>query len=73
MIMLSIRLTVSFSPLCGSFGMTLVQSIPIRNTLTPVSLASFNSVSGSDQNLSLWSLKSVQKANQFIGPAGKGK
>lgn len=73
MITVSIRLTVSFSPLSGSFGMTLVQSIPIRNTRTPVSLASFNSVSGSDQNLSLSSLKLVQKANQFIGPAVKSK
>ena len=28
------------------------QIIPIRKTLTPVSFSSFNSVSGSDQNLS---------------------
>lgn len=63
--MVSIRLTVSLSPLTGSSGMILVQSIPIRKTWTPLSLANFNSVSGSDQNLSLSSLKNNFK--EFIG------
>lgn len=39
--------------------MILVQSTPIRKTRTPVALASCNSVSGSDQNLSLSSLKVI--------------
>lgn len=50
-------LTVSLSPLIGSFGMIRVQSIPIRKTLMPVPLANLSSVSGSDQNLNLSSLK----------------
>lgn len=37
--------------------MILDQSIPIRKTPTPVSLASFSSLSGSDQNFSLSSLQ----------------
>lgn len=57
-----IRLTVSVSPLSGSSGMTRDQSIPIRKTLMPVSLASFSSVSGSDQNFILSSLWSIQES-----------
>lgn len=37
--------------------MILDQSIPMRKTVTPVPLANFSSVSGSDQNLNLSSLK----------------
>uniref|UniRef100_A0A0A9GA96 Sfr2 n=1 Tax=Arundo donax TaxID=35708 RepID=A0A0A9GA96_ARUDO len=46
------KLTELLNSSAGSLGITLVQSIPMRKTLIPVSLASFNSVSGSDQNLS---------------------
>lgn len=55
-------LTISLSPLTGSSGMILDQSIPIRKTLMPVLLAKLSSISGSDQNLSLSSLK-IKQAN----------
>lgn len=69
---LIILLTDSLRPLTGSFGMILVQSIPIRKTLIPVSLANFISVSGSDQNLNLSSLKSSNKTLKLDVPKKAG-
>jgi hypothetical protein len=55
----SYRLTELLESSVGSLGIILVQSMPKRKTLMPVSLASFNSVSGSDQNLSLSCLNKI--------------
>ena len=66
-----VGLTESLSSRVGSLGMILVQSTPMRKTVTPVSFASLSSVSGSDQNRSLSSLTQIFNPQKSVVQVNK--